>query len=368
MDAAAARKKPLWARLLATAGLVAGATGLGVVARGHFAASDFVMLYLLVIAFAAGAFGRACALVASALSVLAYDFTFVPPFHTFAVADERHLLTFATMFGVGVLISELTQRNRTLADTAATADLRARTEEMRSSLLSAVSHDLRTPLGAITGAATTLRDSGDAVDDAQRKELVDTICEEAQRLERFVVNLLEMTRLDAGAVTLRRDWVPLEEIVGSALTRLEAALGGRNVSVRIAPDLPLLSVDPVLFEQALFNLLDNAAKHTPSTARVSVDGRVEEGRVVIEVADSGPGLSPGDEARVFEKFVRGPTPSSAGAGLGLAISRAIVQAHAGEISAGRSPLGGAVFKIVLPITATPPSVPDERDAAGAATA
>ena len=359
-----------WSRYPATVALVAAATAAGVFLRGHLAPPDLVMLYLLGIVVVATRFGRGPSLLASALSVLAFDYFFVPPFHTFAVADERYLLTFATMFGAGLLISALASRVRRhqreageREQRAAAAELRARTEEMRSSLLSAVSHDLRTPLGAITGAATTLREGNGELDPAQRADLIDTICEEAERLERFVVNLLEMTRLEAGALEVKREWVPLEELVGSALTRLEERLEGRPVHAPLPADLPLISVDPVLMGQVFYNLLENAAKHTPPSSPVEISARVAGGSLVVELSDHGPGLPAGAEALVFDKFYRAAPGGTRGAGLGLAICRGIVQAHGGTISAETRPQGGATFRITLPLTGEAPSVPAEPELA-----
>jgi two-component system sensor histidine kinase KdpD len=356
--------------MLAACALVVAATLVGVWARSHLAAPDFVMLYLLAIVVAATRWSLEAALVASTLSVLGYDFFFVPPFHTFAVSDERHLLTFATLFVVAVFISVLTSRiRRHEAEAverekhAAALELRAKTEEMRSSLLSAVSHDLRTPLGAITGAATTLRDAGDALEADQRAELVATVCEEAERLERFVANLLEMTRLDSGALEVKREWVPIEELIGSALTRLEARLEGRPVRAELKDDLPLVSVDPVLIEQVFYNLLDNAVKHTPPSSAIDISAEPTATALVIEFADCGPGL-PTSETRLFDKFSRGPDRRVKGAGLGLAICRGIVEAHGGIISAHpRRGAGGSIFRVSLPLRGTVPSVPAEIDPA-----
>ena len=185
--------------------------------------------------------------------------------------------------------------------------LRVKTEERRSSLLSALSHDLRTPLAAITGAATTLRDESAAIDGGQRRELLETICEEADRLERLVRNLLDMTRLESGALVVTRQWMPLEEIVGSALTRLESQLEGRPVRTDLPADLPLVSADAVLLEQVFVNLLENAAKYTPRRQpdRDRRPRRAATGRSRSRSADRGPGIAPGDESRLFEKFFRG---------------------------------------------------------------
>lgn len=237
----------------------------------------------------------------------------------------------------------------------------ARREELRTGLLSSVSHDLRTPLASITGAATALRQD-EALDADTRRELIDSIVSEAERLERLVSNLLDMTRLEQGAVTVQREWVPAEEVVGSALTRLERRLSGHLVHVTVAPDLPLLSVDPVLLEQLLVNLLENAAKYTPPGSEIAVSATLEGAEVVLEVADRGPGLPPGEEERIFERFHRGPRAGASGTGLGLAIARAIAQVHGGRLSAQNREGGGARFRLAVPLPADgPPGVARAAD-------
>jgi two-component system sensor histidine kinase KdpD len=353
--------RPAWQGYGAAALLVAAATGLGVLGRRQLALPDFVMLYLLSIMVAATVHGRGPALLASTMSVLAYDFFFIPPFFTFVVDDQRHILTFVMMFVVGLLFSGLTQRVRRHEQRATEALLLARTEEMRSALLSAMSHDLRTPLAAITGAATTLRERGQAPSDAESTELLDTICEEAERLERLVRNLLDMTRLESGALVMRRDWVPLEEVVGVALTRLEKQLGDRPVRTDLPADLPLVSVDAILLEQLIVNLLENAAKYTPAGSPLDLSAHAAEGSIVFELADRGPGLPAGSEKRVFEKFFRGRHDGPPGAGLGLAICLGIAHAHGGSLVAENRPGGGSVFRLVLPQPDQPPTVPPEAD-------
>ena len=244
-----------------------------------------------------------------------------------------------------------------LSEEAKGATLRAETEEMRASLLSAVSHDLRTPLATITGAATAVRDAD--LSPETRAELVDSIVGEATRLERLVANLLDMTRLDAGGVHLKRDWVPLDEIISSALTRLEERLERRAVTVDIGREVPLVFVDPVLFEQLFVNLLENADKYTPPDTPIAVRARGDGELVSIEVLDHGPGVPSGAETKVFEKFFRGPHPGVSGAGLGLPICKGIVDAHGGTISAHSRASGGAVFRVVLPKMEGPPSAPPD---------
>lgn len=511
----------VWRDFAIAGALVALATAVSGAARGVLDQPDVVMIFLLVIVLVAVRSGRGPSIFAAAVSVAAYDFYFVPPYFTFAVSDVRHLLSFAMMFAVGILISGLTLRIRRhelearareertarlfaftrdlgsavdelsaasvtakhvadvfvarvavlvptqpprleiaaqvgapdlgpaeigvarwcfehgrtaglgtdtlpgaraicvpvrvgdrvlgvialvplapiaasveqrhflevfvhqaalaiararLAEEAKAAALRARAEEMRSSLLSAVSHDLRTPLAAITGAATALRQDGRpttggdhgeipptvSLSATTRHELLDSICEEASRLERLVANLLEMTRLDAGGVEVKREWVPLEEIIGGALARLRRALQSHPVEVRLAPTLPLVAVDAVLYEQVFLNLLENAAKHTPAGVPIDVHAAASGGEVEVVVADRGPGFAPAEEAQLFSKFFRGSRTAQRGAGLGLAIVRGIVEAHGGRITALNRVGGGAEFRFTIPIVGTPPAVPVEE--------
>jgi two-component system, OmpR family, sensor histidine kinase KdpD len=249
-----------------------------------------------------------------------------------------------------------------LAEQARAAALRAKAEELRASLLSTVSHDLRTPLASITGAATVLRDEA-ALDVTTREDLVNSIVDQAERLERLVGNLLDMTRLESGAVALRRDWVPLDEMIGSALTRLESRLEDRPVHVAIAEDVPMVFVDPVLFEQVFVNLLENADKYTSAGTPFHLEAKLSDGRVVVSFADEGPGFAPGTETTVFDKFVRGNDGSVAGAGLGLTICKAIIEAHGGQIAASNGPAGGAVVRFSLPIERPAPSVEIEIEEA-----
>lgn len=242
-----------------------------------------------------------------------------------------------------------------LAEDAKASALKIRTEELRSALLSAVSHDLRTPLAAITGAGTTLRDYHGKLGPNQLTELCDAICTEAERMERLVGNILDMVRLESGGIAPKRDWVPLEETVGGALSRLESKLGSRTVTVDIPESLPLLSLDPVLFEQVFINLFENVVRHGGLDCPLEVSARADQATVEIIVADRGPGLPTEEAHLVFDKFYRGPEVRAGSVGLGLSICRGIIQAHGGTITAENRPDGGALFRIALPIQPAPPT-------------
>jgi two-component system, OmpR family, sensor histidine kinase KdpD len=271
--------------------------------------------------------------------------------HSLDAPDQLHQLeTFANQTALAIERAQL-------ADEAQQTQVRMETERLRNSLLSSVSHDLRTPLATITGAATTILENGAKLDDRTRRGLLESVREEAERLNRLVQNLLEMTRLESGALQLRKEWHPLEEVIGAALGRLAKELADRRVETRVPPDLPLVPIDDVLVEQVLVNLLDNAVKYTPGGSPIRIMATSSGEAITVEVADRGPGLPRGEEDRVFEKFYRG-VPGGRGAGLGLAICQGIVKAHGGNIWAQNLPEGGVAFLFTLPLAGKPPaSVP-----------
>jgi two-component system sensor histidine kinase KdpD len=253
-----------------------------------------------------------------------------------------------------------------LAGETQKAAFRAESERLKDSLLRSVSHDLRTPLGTITGAASSLADPDSPLAEEAKRELAQSIWVEAQRLNRLVANLLSMSRLESGAMRLTRDWHPIDEVIGSALTRLGRVLSDRPVGIEVPEDLPMVWIDGVLIEQVLINLLENAIKYTPPESAIDVRARVDESNLVIEVADRGPGLPAGSEESIFTPFQRlDDGPGTKGAGLGLAICKGFVEAHGGSVRAENRPGGGAVFRFALPLAGQPPPMPavEEESAA-----
>jgi two-component system sensor histidine kinase KdpD len=471
----------------------------------YVALSNLIMVYFLGVVIVSIRYGRGPSVVASILSVMAFDFFFVPPYMTFAVSDTQYVITFGVMLAIGLLISGLTVRVRQhaevtrqralrtevlyamsrelattrlvenlslvaarhirevfdsqvavflpnaagdlvlqaggqtplkfderekgvalwafehteaaglgtetlpgagslylplvgsrgavgvlavrpdqpnrllapeqmhlletfagqvalaieraiLAQDTQRAQVQVETERTRNMILSSVSHDLRTPLATITGAASSLLQGKGPLDPASRQDLIRGIYDEANRLDRQLKNLLDMTRLEAGAVRLQKEWHPLEEVVGAALTRLEGRLKGRPVKTQFPQNLPLVRIDGVLIEQVLINLLENALKYTPSDSQIDLSAS-DEGKVILfEIADRGPGLPIGEEQRIFDKFYRVDPAREGGVGLGLTICRGIIEAHGGHIWADNRPGGGAFFRFTLPLEENPPGI------------
>ena len=268
------------------------------------------------------------------------------------IPEQMHLLdAFVTQTAVAMERVQLTQATQV-------ADARVESERLRNVLLASISHDFRTPLASIVGASSTLLDdAAQTLEPERRRALLASLNAEALRLHRLVGNLLDLTRLTSGPVQVKRDWVALDEVIGVVLNRLHEALAGREVALDLPADLPLVRGDEVMLEQVLFNLVENAQKHTPPGSAIRVAARAFPATIEVSVADSGPGLPPGEEQRVFDKFHRGRAEAAqSGFGLGLTICKAIVEAHGGEILARNRAEGGAEFRFSLP------RAPDEPDA------
>jgi two-component system sensor histidine kinase KdpD len=509
------RAKPRWPGYAAAVTVPAACTGVGFLVSGPNELINLVMVYLLGVMLVATRAGRGPSMLASALSVAAFDFFFVPPEFTFAVTDIRYVVTFLVMLLVGVVISTLAANLRTqarvagyrekraaslyaisralaaansedeivraaaanigaefgaqcailfpgtggrivyprgesqsyslhgadlgvaqwvfdhgrvagrgtdtlpgadavyfpiqgasgplgvlallpsslrrvflpeqqrlletflsqaalalervrLAAAAQNAQIKVETESLRNSLLAGISHDLRTPLSSIVGAASSLAEEPERLSEAARRELARTIYDEGRRMATLANNILDMARLDAGAVTLKREWVPIEEIVGGVLTRLRPRLEGRPVRTALPNDAPLVKLDAVLIEQVLVNIVENALKYTPSGTAIEISAEFALSSVTVTVADEGPGIPPGLEERLFDKFYRAsPERAQSGVGLGLTICRAIVEAHGGTIHAENRVPRGAAFRFTLPRDETPPTIEEDMPARSA---
>jgi two-component system, OmpR family, sensor histidine kinase KdpD len=259
--------------------------------------------------------------------------------------EQRHLLeTFASQIGIAV------ERAR-LAESAEASRVEAETESLRNTLLASISHDLRTPLSVIAGAASTLAEHSEDLDAAERQRLARSVESKARDMAELVSNVLDLMHFESGRLTLNRDWQTLDDLVGTALSRVQERLGSRTIDLRIPNDLPPVHVDASLIVQVFANLLDNVAKYTGPQTHVSISATASNDLVRVTFDDDGPGLPTGDRARLFDKFQRGNDEGATiGAGLGLAICRAIVRAHGGDIGTDERPGGGARFVFTLPVS------------------
>jgi two-component system sensor histidine kinase KdpD len=492
------RPRHVWRPYVASLTLVVAGSALNALLRFFFSPANLVMIYLLVVVLAAIYLGRGPSFLAAILSVLVFDFFFVPPQLTLGVSDTEYLLTFAALLVVGLVISSLTARVREQADAAReretetaelyalsrdlavafnlreildavvahisqtfsrqvvillpraaddriepraasggfvpdenqlavaewsfrhglmagrgtdtlpSADIRCfpmktahgvvgvlsvkpmgpsslltpaqrdllqafasqaalaieraqlaeqaqqaellqSTEKLQRTLLNMISHDLRTPLVSITGALSSLQEDGASLDEATRAILIENATGEAERLNRLVGNLLDMTRIEAGALRVNRELYDVQDVIGSSLAQLEPQLEQHPVTVRIAPNLPLVLMDFVLLVQVLTNLLDNAAKYSPPGSPIEVNAEIDDDMLQIEVADRGSGIPASDLERIFDKFYRVQRPGSvSGTGLGLSICKGIVEAHGGHIWAQNRGGGGASVTFLVP--------------------
>jgi len=268
------------------------------------------------------------------------------------VADpegRQQLESFVRQAAVALERAALAERNQA-------SRMEVEAERLRTSLLSSLSHDLRTPLGSIEGAASSLLETGPMISPETRRELAETILDESRRMTRLVANLLDMIRVESGSLAVQKQWVPLEEVIGVALIRLDARLSDHPVTTSLPPDLPLVSGDDILLEQVFINLLENAAKYTPAGSPIEIAATRRDGEVMVSVADRGPGIPSGDEMRIFDKFYRASQGDTVGGvGLGLTICRGIIQAHGGRIWAEHRAGGGAVLRFTLPQDGPPPA-------------
>ncbi len=346
---------------LALVGLV---TVFGVLIHGLIAPTNLVMLFLLAVVIVALRWGLGPSIFSALVSVLAFDFFLVPPRHTLAVSDTQYLLTFFGLLITGVVISTLASRARQRADEAEErahlleqareAEILRATEKLQSALLNSISHDLRTPLASITGAVSSLRDGEVQLDETTRGELIGDIATEADRLNRLVGNLLDMSRVEAGALKMTREAGDMAEVIGAALEQRAGPLKERPLALPVPRDLPPVMMSEPLVVQVMVNLLDNALKYSGDGTPIEVTAHAQDGVMAVQVADRGVGFPEGDERRIFDKFYRVQRPGRVmGTGLGLAIAKGIIEAHGGEITAEHREGGGSIFRFTLPTASDP---------------
>jgi len=339
------------------AAVAALATAVCYAMSGRFELADLIMVYLLGVVVVSTRFSLYPSIFTAVVSSLAFEFFFIPPKLSFAIFAPKHLVTFGVMLFVAITTSGLTERARRHAERAHRAEAEARTERLRSLLLSSVSHDLRTPLAAIIGAASTMLDDEATLAASTRHDLTQTIFEEASRLHRLLTNLLYMTRLESRSLHVHKEWQPIEEVIGAALTRLEPRLRERQVITRLSDRVMSVPLDSVLIEQVLINLVENALRYTPVESAIEISAIETDAAVTIEVADRGPGIPVGQEKKIFEQFYRSDGKrADGGVGLGLSISSAILRAHGGRLWVENRQGGGAAFRFVLPREGVAPRV------------
>ncbi|MCI0475517.1 MAG: ATP-binding protein, partial [Anaerolineales bacterium] len=236
------------------------------------------------------------------------------------------------------------------AEAARQAQVLQETEKLQGALLNSISHDLRTPLVSITGTLSSLQEDAVQFDAATRQSMIETAYAEAQRLNHLVGNLLDMSRIESGAMRVRQEWCDVQDVIGSALDNLGERIHERQVSVDLPATLPMVPLDFVLIVQVLVNLLDNALKYSPPRSRIEVSAQVTALILEIKVADRGIGIPSEDLTRVFDKFYRVQRPDGVkGTGLGLAICKGIIEAHRGKIQAENREGGGTIVAIQLPL-------------------
>ncbi len=311
------------------------------------------LAYVLAVTAAATLGGIISGLAASVVSFFALNYFFTSPFHTFVVTKAEDLIALLVFLLVSATIGALIS---TALDQRARAERREReareareeadVNRSRAALFSSVTHDLRTPLASITAAVTTLLADESAIAEQDRRELLGTIAHEAERLNRVVGNLLDLSRIRAGALVPTLTPAPIDDLVEAVVARLEPVLKEHRVRVNVPDDLDEIPMDVVQVDQVLSNVLENAVRFTPVGNRIEVAVRADDGVVRVQVADEGPGVPAADRDRVFEPFVR--SDSSPGTGLGLAISRAIAEAHGGRIWIEGAPGTGTTVILELP--------------------
>ena len=355
-------------------------TALLVPFRAEINSTTTALAYLLVVLFVALFWGSGPALVASVVGVLCFNFFFLPPFYTLDIAHPENWIALVTFFTTALAVGQLSAREKrraeeakrgereierlyqelqTAFERASQAEALKQSERLKSALLDAVTHDLRTPLTSIKASITTLIDEARApefaLDKESRLEMFQVIDEESDRLNRFISGLIDLARIDAGELQLRRQWGAIDEIVSTALARAQPLTQGHQVEVHVQRDLPSVRVDERAVSEVVYTLIDNAAKYSPRGTKIMITAGVTEGMIRMAVEDQGEGVPVELRERVFDKFFRAVRDGDvstrpSGTGMGLAIAKGIVEAHDGKIWI-ESPMNGHGTRVVftLPI-------------------
>jgi two-component system, OmpR family, sensor histidine kinase KdpD len=330
-----------------------GAT-FGLVAVLHSTVGELpsaVLLYLVPIVMAASRWGRGPAITAVIAVTLGHDLLFVDPRGALAIARADEALGLILLLFTALVVAQLADGARRGAATEREAAIVRRSDELKTALLRAVTHNLRTPLASIKASVSGLRQPDAAFAEEDRAELLAEIEEEADRLDRLVTNLLDASRLEAGRVRLSTHPQDLAELIGAVFDRLRPRLAGRTIAVEIPDELPPVPCDYAQIDQVVTNLVENAILHTPPGCPVRARATCVNGAVRVEVIDSGPGVPPGERERLFRPFERGHTRAP-GTGLGLTIARGFVEAHGGRLWLEDEPGAGARFVFTLPLRAS----------------
>ncbi len=336
---------------LMSVGLIALVTLIGEFVKRDLEPTNLVMLYLFIVVLVAARWGRRPAILASFLSVLAFDLFLVPPYFTLVVSDVQYIFTLIGLLTVGIMISELMEKMRKQSRKVKQLELLQVTEKLQTALLNSISHDLRTPLVSITGSLSILLHDASWFDEETRNELLENALEDSERLNRIVGNLLDMTRVEAGALKVSLKLCELRDVIGVSLQELKEKLIRRSVQIQIPPNFPEIPMDFSLMVKVFVNLIDNAVKYSTDGTPIQIQAKAQENKVRIEISNEGIRIRKEDLQRIFDKFYRAVKPDQVrGIGLGLSICKGIVEAHGGNIWAESHPAKKeTTFVVLLPV-------------------
>ena len=299
------------------------------------------LIFLLGVLLAGMVLSRGPVLLVAGLSALSWNFLFIPPLFTLHIAKLEDALTFATYFIVAITVGGLTAQLKAREHLAAQVQLAHESERLRKTLLDCVSHELKTPLAAISAASQELSRLTPKIQDPQMlKDLAGEIRDGSLRLNRVVDNLLDMNRLESGVIRPKREWCDVRELLQSAVDVERESINGRDIRLDVPQEIPLALVDHTLIEQAVAKLLANAGSHTPARLPIEIDAEYANDHLLISVSDRGPGIPIEATERLFEKFYRGDDRKTGGLGLGLSIARGLIEAHGGRLTAENRDGGG----------------------------